>query len=245
MIKRWCLSVLGLLLSYSVWAGQISYSEQIQPIFTQKCVACHACYDSPCQLNLGSGEGLQRGAHKDPIYNGGRKIAQQTTRLFTDAHTAQDWREKGFYDVLGQDQPQAALLASMLALGRQQPFAPNSRLPDSVDLRISRTNQCPQPDEFAQYAKSNPHGGMPFAVTGLTDAEHARVEQWLRSGARVNKQHWTASSAEQQQIKDWEAFLNTPGARESVVSRWLYEHLFIAHIHFAQGDPQHFFRVVR
>mgnify|MGYP003536589761 CR=1 FL=1 len=66
MIKQWCLSVLGLLLSYSVWAGQISYSEQIQPIFTQKCVACHACYDSPCQLNLGSGEGLERGAHISP-----------------------------------------------------------------------------------------------------------------------------------------------------------------------------------
>ena len=245
VIKRWCLSVLGLLLSYSVWAGQISYSEQIQPIFTQKCVACHACYDSPCQLNLGSGEGLQRGAHKDPIYNGGRKIAQQTTRLFTDAHTVQDWREKGFYDVLGQDQPQAALLASMLALGRQQPFAPNSRLPDSVDLRISRSNQCPQPNEFAQYAQKNPHGGMPFAVTGLTAAEYARVEQWLHSGAQVDKQYWTASSAEQQQIEDWEAFLNTPGARTSVVSRWLYEHLFIAHIHFEQGEEPHFFRIVR
>lgn len=34
----------------------ISYTRDIQPIFTEKCVACHACYDSACQLNLGSAE---------------------------------------------------------------------------------------------------------------------------------------------------------------------------------------------
>lgn len=244
-MKGWCLSFLGFLLSHTVLAAPMSYSEYIQPIFTQKCVACHACYDSPCQLNLGSGEGLERGAHKDPIYNGGRKVAQETTRLFTDAQHTEDWRKKGFYDVLGKDQPQAALLSSMLALGRQQPFEPNSRLPDHLDVALSRSNQCPQPTEFAQYAQKNPHGGMPFAVTGLTDTEYASVEQWLQEGAQVDWQSWTANAGEQQQIEHWEAFLNTSGARESVVSRWIYEHLFIAHIHFEDGDQQHFFRMVR
>ena len=38
-------------------ASAISYTRDIQPIFTEKCVACHACYDSACQLNLGSAEG--------------------------------------------------------------------------------------------------------------------------------------------------------------------------------------------
>ena len=244
-MKTWYLSVLGVLLSHAVFAVQPTYREHIQPIFTQKCVACHACYDSPCQLNLGSGEGLERGAHKDPIYNGGRKTAQATTRLFTDAQTTTGWREKGFYDVLGKDQPQAALLAGMLALGRQQPFEPNSRLPDYLDVALSRSNQCPQPNEFAQYAQKNPHGGMPFAVTGLTDGEYASVEQWLQAGAQVDWQPWVANAVEQEQIEQWEAFLNASGAGESVVSRWLYEHLFIAHIHFADADQQHFFRIVR
>ncbi len=48
----------------------ISYTRDIQPIFTEKCVACHACYDSACQLNLGSGEGAARGANKIPVYDG-------------------------------------------------------------------------------------------------------------------------------------------------------------------------------
>ena len=79
-MKRWYWAFLGLLCSPWVSASQSSYSQDIQPIFTQKCVACHACYDSPCQLNLGSGEGLERGAHKEPIYNGRRTASQQTTR---------------------------------------------------------------------------------------------------------------------------------------------------------------------
>ncbi len=52
----------------SVSAAEISYSRDVQPIFTAKCVACHACYDSPCQLNLSSAEGAQRGANQLPVY---------------------------------------------------------------------------------------------------------------------------------------------------------------------------------
>ena len=239
------LGFLSFVLSHSIYASQTLYSEHIQPIFTEKCVACHACYDSPCQLNLGSAEGLERGAHKLPIYNGGRKKAQETTRLFIDARKTKEWREKGFFDVLDAEQPQAALLGKMLELGRQQPFAPNSRLPDDLHLSLNRQNQCPQPNEFASYAQKNPHGGMPFAVTGLTDGEYNRVQEWLQQGAPVDRQAWTANPIEQQQIEDWERFLNAPGARESLVSRWLYEHLFIAHIHFDGGEQQHFFRLVR
>ncbi len=245
MIKAFYVVCLSLVFSQAVQARPATYSETIAPIFTEKCVACHACYDSPCQLNLGSGEGLERGAHAEPIYNGGRKQAAETTRLFVDAQSNEQWRDKGFFDVLGHGQPQASLLATMLELGRQQPFAPNSRLPDSIDLGINRQNQCPQPDDFTRYAQKNPHGGMPFAVTGLTDTEYLRIQQWLQEGAAVDAPQFVASALELQQIEHWETFLNAPGARESLVSRWLYEHLFIAHIHFKDAETEHFYRLVR
>ncbi len=79
----------------SVSAAEISYSRDVQPIFTAKCVACHACYDSPCQLNLSSAEGAQRGANQLPVYDGTRTKAQETTRLYLDAHGADAWRRKG------------------------------------------------------------------------------------------------------------------------------------------------------
>ena len=61
------LTIAFMLLSAVAQAAGISYSKDIQPIFTDKCVVCHACYDSPCQLNLSAAEGAQRGANKLPV----------------------------------------------------------------------------------------------------------------------------------------------------------------------------------
>ena len=76
-----------------------SYTQDIQPIFEQKCLACHGCYDSPCQLNLASADGLLRGSSKQKIY-GLRLRETSPTRMFTDAETTLGWRQKGFYSVL-------------------------------------------------------------------------------------------------------------------------------------------------
>lgn len=66
-------------------APAISYTRDIQPIFTEKCVACHACYDSACQLNLGSGEGAARGRPRRRSTMGTQRQASKPTRLFYDA----------------------------------------------------------------------------------------------------------------------------------------------------------------
>jgi len=47
------LSVLFLFLPVVVTAERpLSYQTDIQPIFESKCLACHGCYDAPCQLKL-------------------------------------------------------------------------------------------------------------------------------------------------------------------------------------------------
>ena len=245
MNRRAVLAVAALALSPLAMAEPLSYQRDIQPIFTAKCVACHACYDSPCQLNLGSGEGAERGAHKLPVYNGTRTQEQDTTRLFLDAQGEAAWRRKGFHSVLEGQFDQAALMARMLELGRSQPLAPNVRLPESLDIGIYRDNQCPLPDEFAAYAKANPHGGMPFAVTGLSDEEYATLQRWLAQGAPLDSRSWQPSPREQVQISDWEGFLNGTSLREQLVGRWLYEHLFLAHLYFEDGEQTHFFQLVR
>ncbi|MGE8360047.1 fatty acid cis/trans isomerase [Pseudomonas sp.] len=236
-----CLSFIAPLMA----AEPISYSRDIQPIFTQNCVACHACYDAPCQLNLGSGEGAQRGATKLPVYDGTRTEAQATTRLFLDAHGAEAWRRKDFHSVLDARGSQAALMARMLELGHEAPFEPNAKLPDDLDIGINRNNQCALPTEFDAFARKNPQVGMPFAVTGLSEADYQTLQRWLAAGAPVDDVTLKASAAETAQIAEWEAFLNAPGAREDLVARWLYEHLFLAHLYFEKGEAGHFFQVVR
>ncbi|MBC8881364.1 fatty acid cis/trans isomerase [Pseudomonas cerasi] len=223
----------------------ISYVKDIQPILTEKCVACHACNDAPCQLNLGSGEGVSRGASKVPVYQGERSEAVAPTRLFYDARDTDAWRGKGFYSVLEAQGSQAALMTRMLDLGRSAPLPANSRIPDDIALGINRENVCPLPGEFNAYAAAHAQQGMPLAVAGLTDAEYQTLQRWLAAGAPVEQQTITPSVTEAAQINAWEAQLNEPGANQALVGRWLFEHLFLAHIYFEGGEAGHFFQWVR
>ncbi|WP_447759167.1 fatty acid cis/trans isomerase [Pseudomonas moraviensis] len=245
------ISLLLLVLSGSVAAQDpaippsISYSRDIQPIFTEKCVACHACYDSACQLNLGSGEGAARGASKMPVYDGERTQAAPTTRLFYDAFGKRAWQQKDFYSVLDAQGSQAALMARMLELGHKTPLTPNAKLPEDIVLGLNRNNLCAMPGEFDAYAGAHPKEGMPLAVTGLTDQQYQTLQRWLESGAPIDEQSLAPSAKEAMQIAQWENLLNAPGARQSLVGRWLFEHWYLAHIYFKDGEPGHYFQWVR
>ncbi|WP_339438883.1 MULTISPECIES: fatty acid cis/trans isomerase [unclassified Pseudomonas] len=226
-------------------APAISYTRDIQPIFTEKCVACHACYDSACQLNLGSAEGAVRGASKMPVYDGERSQAAPTTRLFIDASGKAAWQQKGFYSVLDAQGSQAALMARMLELGHNAALAPNAKLPEDIVLGLNRANMCAIPGEFNAYAGAHPKEGMPLAVTGLTEQQYQALQRWLASGAPIDEQSLAPSASEALQVQQWENLFNKPGARESLVARWLFEHLYLAHIDFENGEPGHFFQWVR
>ena len=245
MLRHFFLALSAALGSTVIAADPLSYSRDIQPIFTRNCVACHACYDAPCQLNLGSGEGVARGATQIPVYDGGRTEAQPPTQLYFDAQTTVGWRKLDFHSVLEGNQQQAALLTQMLKLGHQAPLVANAKLPAELDISIYRDNQCPLPDDFPAFAQANPKVGMPFAVTGLTDADYQTLQDWLATGAPVDQPQIQANPVEAAQIGQWEALLNQPGARQALVGRWLYEHLFLAHLYFADGEEGHFFQVVR
>ncbi len=245
-----CTSFSGLLQA----DGLISYRHSIQPIFEQKCVACHACNDAPCQLNLGSGEGLLRGASKIRVYDSTRTKAQTPTRLFIDAQNTPEWRALGFGSVLGNNRNDSggssdahvSLLARMVAMGHAKPFVPNSKLPDSILIGTDFDKECVlDNDEMTQFERKHPLNGMPYGVTGLSHAEYQTLQAWLAQGAVVDGEPIKASAEEEQQIAAWEKLFNQPGRREQLVSRWLYEHLFLAHFYFENINDSHFFEVVR
>src|SRR6185369_2717229 len=133
--------------------ASVSYDAQVRSVLEHRCVVCHSCYDAPCQLVLSSPTGLARGASKQVVYDTDRLSAAQPTRLYVDAQTTAEWRERGFFSVLGEGQAadSASLLALMLELGRAHPFPPGEKLPASVPLDINRALSCPQLAEFGPY----------------------------------------------------------------------------------------------
>ncbi|WP_455222466.1 fatty acid cis/trans isomerase [Kaarinaea lacus] len=236
----------------------VSYKQDVQPILNQRCIVCHACYDAPCQLNMTSFEGVDRGATKAPVYNGARFLSQEPTRLGFDATTTAQWRDKGFHPVLNERRENEqinldnSLLYQMLALKRRYPLPTQGRLPAEYDVgtRLDveegfvHSQQCPSVETFPEFAAKNPQWGMPFALPGISREEFKTIEAWLEQGARVEPAD-PVPEALQQHVDKWELFLNGSTNKEKLMARYIYEHLFLGHLYFSDLPDREFFMLVR
>ena len=226
------------------------YLEQVQPLLEQRCVVCHGCYDAPCQLKLSSPEGIDRGASQDLVYDSARMKEAPLSRLFEDAQTTTQWRSMGFSPVLNEHEqtPEANLQASvmhrMLALKRDNPLPEEAILADSFKLGLNRKQECPKPDEIDAFAEKFPLWGMPYGVPGLSDTEFETLEEWLQAGARMAMRP-KPGDAFQTEINRWEAFLNGDSLKQKLMSRYLYEHWFLAHLHFSDLAETEYYKLVR
>lgn len=231
-------------------SAAVDYWRDVQPIFERRCAVCHGCYDAPCQLNLTAYEGIVRGAHKKPIYDITRLRTAEQTRLFDDAHSVAAWRKKQFFPVI-QEQAQApeearlaGVLARMLTLKRVHPLPSQSLLPESFDLSLDRKQQCPTESEFDSFSAAYPLWGMPYGLPGLTDLEHSILMQWVAQGTPYREPAPTLPYPSAL-VAEWEAFLNGDSPKQRLMSRYLYEHLYLMHLYFDELPDRQWFRLVR
>ncbi|UZE96253.1 fatty acid cis/trans isomerase [Alkalimarinus alittae] len=234
--------------------GKLSFVNDVKPILDARCIACHACNDAPCQQKLTSSEGIDRGASKAMVYDAARLTSADPTRLFIDAKSTQGWRDKGFYPILNErtqttDADQmGSLLFRVLNQKMANPLPDHGGtpqpLPETFDLSLDRSQQCPTIEEFDHYEKQNPLWGMPFGLPGLSSAEFSTVSQWLAEGAKFDPVPPVSEQA-QKAVTEWEAFLNTPSLKQQLASRYIYEHLFLGNLRFNSSPGREFFKLVR
>jgi len=216
-------------------------------VFETRCVVCHGCYDAPCQLKLGTFEGIDRGATEAKVYDSSRLLAATPTRLGVDAHDTAGWRKKEFHPVLPEGastDPRASLLLRMLDLKRANPVPASVDIAKSFSLELDRKQTCTDAEHFDEYAKDHPLWGMPYALPGLSVAEETALIHWVKGGAPHVEPPPLApvvSSA----IASWEWFFNEPTLKNRVASRYIYEHLFLGSLYFVGVDDHTFFRLVR
>lgn len=220
-----------------------------EQVFETRCVVCHGCYDAPCQLKLESFAGLARGGTTQQVYDATRLTAAAPTRLDIDAHDVPTWRQKGFHPVLpegGRSDPRASLLVAMLELKRAHPLPAANDLAKHFTLDLDRKQACVDAEHFAGYAKEHPLWGMPYALPGLTEREHADLVGWVSDGApHVEPAALPTDGKVARSIAAWEAFLNDPSLKGRLMARYVYEHLFLASLYFKNIDEATFFRLVR
>jgi len=228
----------------------VNYEKQVKPILERRCVVCHGCYDAPCQLKLSSPEGLQRGSNDERIYEPRRIDSIPPTRLFIDAKSTKEWRTRGFSSVLneGKQSPQNnlnnSILYRLLHLKEQHPQPRVNKLPDSFTLGLDREQTCTKPDSIEKFSKEHPLWGMPYAMPNLSSDEYQTLVSWIAQGSQTPLPP-TPSKFVLPQIKKWETFFNQTSNKQKLVSRYLYEHLFHAHIHFSGSADREFYRLVR
>ncbi len=228
--------------------AKLEYQRDIQPILNRRCVVCHSCYNSPCQLKMTSWEGVSRGATKQLVYNPERLHAAKPTRLFVDARNAGEWQEaKGFSSVLpaknrlGSD----SFMYQMLALKEKNPEVKGYYDSEADDLTCSQ-----EVTELRNFMVKDPHKGMPFGFPELKKEELQTLKAWLVAGGKgpsrqVMKELKTPGHGKQGQavLKKWYDFLNGQDPKTVTMARYLYEHLFLAHLHFSEIPGDYYYLV--
>lgn len=226
----------------------IDYINEVKPVLVKRCVVCHSCYNSPCQLKLSSFEGLDRGATKKAVYNERRLHSMEPTRLFMDAKTTKDWQKKGFYSVT-QNTAKCGLnnsiMMQFLNQKRKVEIEDGDKFyPEADDLTCAENEE-----ELGSYLRKHPNRGMPFGFPPLTEKEFNTVAGWLAQGANGPDEAQQlilkeVPATDQKEISKWETFLNNPEPKYAMTARYLYEHLFLAHIKF-DTDENTFYELVR
>ncbi|MCI0653276.1 MAG: fatty acid cis/trans isomerase, partial [Methylococcaceae bacterium] len=229
----------------------VDYRRDVKPILDSRCVVCHACYDAPCQLQLGSYEGVTRGAHKDRVYDSARLFAAEPTRLFQDAGSNTEWRNQGFFPVLNERRPsakanrEAGVMARLLALKHRLDFPRSGLLPpDRFDFGLDRDQQCAAIEEIDDFESEHPEWGMPYGFPALSGQENRILIEWLEAGAPAASEP-RLGPAQRSRVAEWETFLNGPDLKTQLMSRYVYEHWFLAHLYFDDLPLGDYFELVR
>lgn len=172
----------------------------------------------------------------------------EPTRLFMDAQTTKEWRGKDFHSVTqntAEENYNNSILMQFIAHKQNNPMQDMDKFyPEAEDLTCANSDK-----ELGAYLNKHPNRGMPFGFPPLTENEFNIIAGWLSQGAEGPDDDQQAKleaipDADQAKINQWEKFFNNQDAKHAMTARYLYEHLFLAHIKFDTPDNI-FYELVR
>jgi len=229
---------------------------RIKQIVNNRCVVCHGCYDAPCQLKLSSYDGLLRGATSTPVYNPSRLFKSQSTRLYIDGRTVSDWRNMGFHSVIdslpvqnperkSDVNPGNSVLKRFINQKQNHIFLSGKKLPVDFPLDINRELSCVTDNMADDFFVDHPMSGMPYGMAPLPQDEQKVLNQWIREGYPDFDPMYELPLGIEKQVAQWESFFNQSSPQHKLVSRYLYEHLFLGHLAISEHNKTYYYRLIR
>jgi hypothetical protein len=232
-------------------SGSSPYVTEIQPIFNRRCIACHGCLGSPCNVKLDSFRGADRGGFGVNPYS---SHIESSPRVDMDVvQTTEAWRQRGFYPILKREGTSSERLDQSLlykmALAGYRHNQPGFSRAAAMPLYTSRySHQCQAtPKALDAYLEANPAAGMPFGLPAIAGADLEKLSAWVADGSPGPTQEELRQAGmvgNEAAVAEWEEFLNDPDPRSRLVARYIFEHVFQASI-VLEESPGDFFRLVR
>jgi hypothetical protein len=235
---------------FSGWGGEDPYLDKVQPILGKRCVTCHGCTSSPCQLKLTSYEGVMRGANKHNIFQNTILPSDTGPTRMKDGVTEKDWRAKGFYSVV--DGAKDSVMFKMLEHGKTNAdgFDTKNAFKLYNDKAELLAFECLDTKKNLNARLATEGTGMPFGLPALPPAEYATLTEWLEKGApgpTADAQKILATARDEGAVTEWENFFNQSSPKAKLAARYIYEHIYYGKLHIddsskSRGD---FFDLVR
>ncbi|MTV29818.1 hypothetical protein GJ654_02280 [Rhodoblastus acidophilus] len=228
-----------------------NYLTEIQPIFNRRCIACHGCLGSPCNVKLDSHRGVDRGGFGVNPYS---SRIDSSPRVGMDVvQTTAEWRQRGFYPILARegtpsDRLNSSLLYKMVAAGHRH-NQPGFSREAVMSLYAKRYDHvCPaDPKSLDTFLEANPAAGMPFGLPAISSADLEKLEAWVANGSpgptqdELRKAETVKGEAA---VAQWENFFNDPDPRNRLVARYIFDHVYQASV-VLDENPGEFFHLVR
>lgn len=233
--------------------------ESVQAVFNARCIACHSCYNAPCQLDLTSYSGTDRGANKSGVFD--FELGNRTpTRMGIDANSTEEWRHKHkFFSVTEKipnpfaeknDKTPYSLMWNLLTLAKNEKHS----LKNQGLFTFERHKYCPKSgaewDTLLETAFPSEIKSMPFGFPALNENELSVIEKWLQKGAHGPTSEMLSIKRKPDDsnlpvIKKIEDFLNNEKTPyQQIVARYIFEHLHLAHVYFP-GNKNEYYKLIR
>ena len=228
-----------------------TYTSEIQPLFDNRCIACHGCIGSPCNVKLSSFRGVERGGFGKNPYS---MHFDAVPRTDMDVHaTTEGWRKEGFYPVVSRDGSAienlaGSMISQLVTTGHKnnQPGFSRKALMSSYAHRYKHS--CSSTAEaLGAHLTANPAEGMPYGLPSLNEVQLNQIEQWVSAGspgpteADLSK---ASALANPEVVARWEAFFNQPDAQHQLVSRYIFDHVYLSTLALDES-PGELFKLVR
>lgn len=229
----------------------VTYSSEIQPLFDNRCIACHGCIGSACNVKLSSFRGVERGGFGENPYAMRFGAAPRTGM---DVHaTTEEWRNVGFYPIVSRGKNAAenragSMISQLVTAGHKSNQPGFSRQALMASYKDRYKHSCPSTAEALKvHLAANPAEGMPYGLPALSDTQLNHIDQWVLAGSPGPTEAELAKAstlANPEAVARWESFFNQADAQHQLVSRYIFDHVYLSTLALDES-PGELFKLVR